>query len=255
MLGIPAAIALLGPLRRRRLRGTLLVGLLAVGTVLAVVTSQGRGAILATFAALFAYVGLSVVSKRLIPTLGGLVVGCAIAFLVITLVSGSASSGELSRYSTITPGNVLSTASSSRGFSIAEAPKYAVEYPFGAGLGSVGPASGVGRQVQNFDGETQFTYLILEVGIVGLVVLCAFHIRLLLLSMRRIRKFVDPEIRAMLAALAAPLFGILALYFGGPTTTSSPLAPYLWFVAGTLAYWFFAGLREERERRRAQTLS
>src|SRR6202035_1681947 len=71
MLGIPGAIALLGPLRRRW-RGALLIGILAAGTVLAIVTSEGRGAILAAFAAAFAYVGLSVVSKRLIPTLGGL---------------------------------------------------------------------------------------------------------------------------------------------------------------------------------------
>lgn len=249
MLGIPAAIALLGALRRRW-RSALLMGILAVGIVLAVATSEGRGAILASFAALFAYVGLSVVSRRLLPTLGGLVAGGLVTFLVISLISGSASSGAFNRYSTITPGNVVSTAQSSRGFSISDVPKYAVEYPLGAGLGSTGPASGVGRQVAGLDGETEFTYLILEVGVIGFLAVLGFHLRLLAWCVRRIRKFADPELRALLAALAAPLFGILALYYGGPTTTSSPLAPYLWFVAGTLVYWFTSGVATERRQAR-----
>lgn len=247
MLGLPAALALLGPLRRRRWRETAVLGVLAAGAVLAVATSAGRGAVLASFAAILVYVGLSVVSKRLIPTLGALVAGGLITFLLISLLASGGMSGAFSRYSTIAPNKVLGTASSSRGFSIAEIPTYSVDFPFGAGLGSTGPASGFDRQVANLDGETEFTYLITEVGVIGLLVVLGFHLKLLAWSVRRIRKFYDPNMRALLAALAAPLFGLIALWYGGPTTTGSPLAPYLWFVAGTLVYWFTTGVRQERQ--------
>ena len=63
------------------------------------------------------------------------------------------------------------------------------------------------------------------------------HIQLLRLAFTRIRKLVDRELRAFLAAIAAPLIGILALYFGGAPLSGSPSAPYFWFVAGTLAFW------------------
>lgn len=249
MLGVAAAIALLGPLRRRRRWGeTLLIAILAAGTVLAVVTSDGRGALVASFVALFAYVGLSVVSKRLIPTLGGLVAGALVTVLVISLLSSHGSSGALGRYSTITPTKIFSTYGSAKGFTLSEIPKYAQQYPLGAGLGSTGPASGIGRTTSGLDGENEFLFLITEVGILGLIVVVGFHIRLLILSMEKIRRFVDVEIRALLAALAAPLFGLFALYFAGPATTSSPEAPYFWFVGGTLIYWFTKGLRGERQR-------
>lgn len=248
MLGVAAAIALLGPLRRRKLRETLLIGILAVGTVLAVVTSDGRGAILASFAVLLAYVGLSVVSKRLIPTLGSLVVGGVVTLLVISLLSGNGSSGALSRYSTISPTKLSSTYGSSRGFALSLVPTYAVQFPLGAGLGSTGPSAGIGQQASSLDSETEFTYLLADVGVLGFILLLGFHGRLLVLSVRRIRQFFDPEMRALVAAIAAPLFGIFALYFAGPATTTSPQAPYLWFIAGTLVYWFTSGFRGERQR-------
>jgi hypothetical protein len=255
MLGVAAAIALLGPLRSRRWRGILLAGVLAAGTVLAVVTSDGRGALVASFAALFAYIGLSVVSKRLIPTLGGLVVAALVTVLVISFVSSHASNGTLSRYSTIAPTNLVGTYGRSRGFTLSLIPTYARRFPLGAGLGSTGPSSGVGKQSASLDGSTEFTYLLTDVGVLGFIVLLGFHLRMLVLSVRRIRQFLDPQMRALLAALAAPLFGIFALYFGGPATTSSPESPYLWFVAGTLVYWFTKGLRGERERDMIPALS
>lgn len=247
MLGVAAAIALLGPLRRRWWP-TLLAACLSIGTVLALVTSDGRGAVLAAFAAVVAYVFLSVVSKRLVPTLLGVLVGAGLTFAVVSIVASGAQQGALSRYSTISPSNVVSTESSSRGFSLADVPQYVVKYPLGAGLGSTGPASGVGRAVQDLDGETEFTFLLLEAGVMGFILVLGFHTRILVWCMQRIRRFNDPELRTMLAALAAPLFGIFALYFGGSATTTSPTAPYLWFVSGILVYWFTEALQRESHR-------
>ena len=74
----------------------------------------------------------------------------------------------------------------------------------------------------------------------GLLLLVGFTIRLLVLGLTRLRRIADPELRTLLAGIISPLFGILALYVGGPATTSSPLAPYLWFVAGIMAYWLIS---------------
>ena len=70
-----------------------------------------------------------------------------------------------------------------------------------------------------------------------LLLITAFTLRLLMLALTRLRSVADPELRTLLAGVVSPLFGILALYVGGSATTASPLAPYLWFTAGLMAYW------------------
>lgn len=40
--------------------------------------------------------------------------------------------------------------------------------------------------------------------------------------------------------LAAPLFGLVAAGFAGPTTIAVPYGPFLWLVAGVLSYWLIA---------------
>lgn len=246
ILGLAAALALLGPLRRRW-RTTAFVAVMSIGIVLAIVTSEGRGVVLAAAATLIAYIVLTVVTRRLVPTLMGVLVGGAVAFLVVSTISGGAASGAFSRYTTISPNKILGTEQQSRGFSLDKIPGYAVKYPLGAGLGATGPAAGVGAAPSGLDGETEFTFMLTDVGILGLAVLLYFHVRILAMC-ARIRKFADGELRALLAALGAPLFGILALYFGGAATSTSPLAPYLWFVSGTMVYWFTTGLANQRLR-------
>jgi hypothetical protein len=53
--------------------------------------------------------------------------------------------------------------------------------------------------------------------------------------------------RLYLAALAAPLAGLIAQGFAGPTTASVPAAPYFWLVAGLLSYWLAVRRDEESE--------
>ncbi len=63
-------------------------------------------------------------------------------------------------------------------------PTYMVNYPLGAGLGTVGPAStalGSGGN-HTLDAESEPTYLLIELGIPGLVVLLAFQLRVIKLS-------------------------------------------------------------------------
>jgi hypothetical protein len=71
----------------------------------------------------------------------------------------------------------------------------------------------------------------------------ALNLRLMALALTRIRRIHDPTVRLHLAALAAPLFGLVAAGFAGVTTASVPPAPYFWFVAGVLSYWLVTRLR------------
>jgi hypothetical protein len=80
-------------------------------------------------------------------------------------------------------------------------------------------------------------FLVIELGIAGLLVLLLLNLRLLGLVLTRLRRVPDPELRLLLAALAAPLFGLLASWIVGVATATSPGSPYFWFVAGTLVYW------------------
>ena len=235
MLALPAALTLLALTRGTRYR--LLAAPAAIGVALAVITSQGRGAVIATVVTLLGFAALSIVSsKRIGPTLVGISLAGVVAFGVTSTLSGG-SSGSAFRYESIAPSKVVGTAEQDRGHSYKVIGKYIAEYPLGAGLGSVGPASAVYAARRNLNGETQFTYLLVEGGIAALLVTLGLHIQLLRLAFTRIRKLVDRELRAFLAAVAAPLIGILALYFGGAPLSGSPSAPYFWFAAGTLAFW------------------
>lgn len=242
VLGIPGGIALI-TLARRRPKHALVALALSAGAVLAVVTSQGRGVVVAGFVMVLAYAGLSVTARRLIPTLTGIVIGGLLTMFVISALSDDGSS-RFERYQSISPNKLLSTTQTDRGQALSVVPTYIGRYPLGYGLGTGGPATGFGgAQRVGLSAESQFAFLIIEIGVVGFLVLVGFTIRLALLALTRIRSVLDPELRTLLAAAVAPIFGIMALYVSGPATTGSPLAPYFWFIAGTMSYWLLTARR------------
>ena len=237
VLAIPGAIALISSAWRRPRYAAIGIAL-SLGVVLAVATCQGRGVVVAGFVMVFAYALLSITSKRLVPTLAGIAVGAIVVVLVLSAVSHDSGSVTFARYDSIAPGKLVSTTQENRGGALSIVPGYMRDYPFGHGLGTTGPASGVGGVQRNgLNGESEFAFLVLDVGIPGLLLITAFTLRLLMLALTRLRRIADPELRTLLAGVVSPLFGIVALYVGGSATTSSPLAPYLWFTAGLMAYW------------------
>ena len=134
---------------------------------------------------------------------------------------------------------VTSTVSYKRG-SLSNLPSLVERFPLGAGFGSAGPASstpGAPVGARALDAENQFNFLIIETGIPGLLVLLAFHLGAVLRSVATVRRQRDPEVRLLLAGIAAPLVALLVMWFGAPVSTSSPTAPFLFFAAGVLAYW------------------
>lgn len=242
LLTLPSALALVGLMGRRR--ETIAAIPLLVGIALAVITSQGRAVYIGAVVALLGYVLLTVTSRRLVPTLASIAVLALVVGLTTSVLDRDAGSeGAFTRFETITPGRVLETAREDRGGSLSVLPDYVAAYPLGAGLGTVGPGSRFGRELRGFNGETELHFLLVELGIVGAAVFLAFLLRLLQVSFTRIRRLGDPELRLLLAGLAAPLLALVAIFFSAAPTSGSPGGPYLWGVAGILLFWLRPAVR------------
>jgi hypothetical protein len=241
------ALASLYPRREYRLFALLM----AAGATIAVVTSQGRGVLISSVIILIAFAVLTVTVRNRITSLIGLVLVVAVVALVAEAVLGSAGSAGV-RYQGLSPSSLLSTTDKARGRSFAAIPHNLVTYPFGAGLGTGGPASGSTSGASaltvngNVDTETEISFLVVETGIPGMLVLVGFTITLLVLGVRGCRREPDREARVLLAALLAPLAGLFVLFFTSAVTPSVPAGPYLWTVAGIFSYWFVTLPAERR---------
>jgi hypothetical protein len=238
MLAVPAAIALM--LLRRRPFMTVVSAALGGGVAVGVITSQARVAVVGAVIAGLAFAFLSSTARRLAPTAIGLGLALGLTMAALSFVTGDSDKAVFRKYDTITPDRVVQTSVSYRRDTLERIPEYAAKYPFGAGLGSGGPGAGfLGATVARpaLDAESEPTYLLIELGIAGLLALAAFNLRLFALALGRIRRLADPELRWLLAAIVAPLFALFATWIVGIATASTPGAAYFWFAAGVMAYW------------------
>jgi O-antigen ligase len=242
MLAIPALLALHAT---RSLPRPWMIVPLALGVTLALVTSQARSAIVGAVVSLVAYLFLTVRLRRLSRSALAFLVMAALAFgVVFMFASNSSNNDRFIRYETLAPGKIFDTLYDYRYYSFGLFPEYFGDYPLGAGLGSAGPAVAlaVGGEppiVGSLDAENQFNYLVIELGIPGLMLFFTFSVWLVFLTVFRIRKVRPPDVALMVAAVAAPLFALLASWIGFQVTAKTATAPYLWFAAGVLAYWLF----------------
>jgi hypothetical protein len=251
MLALPAALALLALGRRRALR--LLALALALGAILGVATSQARFAVLGSVCALVAFVLLAISSRKVTRALVAVAVGAALSYVVISTLASSAERGAFDRYASIAPNRAAQTAYDYRKDTLARVPDYALQRPLGAGLGSSGPgssATGGATAGVSLDAESEPTYLLIETGVPGLVVMLGLMLCLLVLALREIRRLPDDAVRLLLAGIAAPLFAIFATGAGGITTAATPTSPYFWFAAGIFAWWLYPDARRPVERER-----
>jgi len=236
VLGLPALIALMvaqGGWRR--------VWLLppAIGLVLAIATSGTRAAIVTAVVTGLCFALIAAASRNALRATAGLAAAAILVYGAFNYLGPGNTTAK--RAQSIAPTKVVTTFSTERASSVAKFGEYATNYPLGLGVGTVGPAAGALNDgpiaTQALNSETQWNFLILEVGIAGLGLLLAINLRLIALALTRIRRIADDTMRLALAALAAPLFGLVLQGFAGPTTVSVPAAPYFWFVAGVLSYW------------------
>jgi hypothetical protein len=235
-IALPGGLALL--LSQRSTRNKLVIGGLIVLAGLGPITSQSRSAMLTTVVALLVFAALVSLSQQFKRVLTGLAVMAVIATAAVFIVSSTSDSDPFYRYQSIGPTRVFDTTVESRSGTFSLIPEYLAQYPFGAGIGSVGPAYGqFGKPKYALNGESQFTFLIVEVGIPGLLLFLTFQAYLLTTAVRRVRRVVDPEAQMLLAGVVAPLFGFVVNWIVGINTTSSPNAPYLWFATGIISFW------------------
>ncbi len=245
MLALPGGLALTALVRRRTTRA-LLYAALTGGAVFAVLTSAQRTSVVSAAVGACAF-GLVVSSRRRARRL--LVRFATVALVTggIVLVLSTGSSGAFYRYSDIAPTRLFSTALDAKGGTLALVPGYAADFPLGAGIGSVGPAVSLGDQAlpsRPLNGDSEATYLLVELGVAGFLVLLGFYFRLLIGAWRRVRRLVDDELRLLLGALVAALVALLVSGLAGAATSNTPGGPFFWFAAGTLAFWLFRLTRQ-----------
>jgi hypothetical protein len=239
-LAAPGALAFLWWTRRRRRVEFLLAMALLAGVGLAIAVSASRLAVIEGAAGMFALGVLAVVStRRTEHAIAMAAAGAAIIGLAWLGLSQS-SAGIFDRYRSITPNHFIKTAYDYRKDSLKQVPTYARDFPFGAGLGSVGPAAGSNPGTaggKGANGETEFTFLMVELGIGGLLVLLLMHLLVLRRALGRVHRLPAANTRLFVAALGASVFGLFVGWLAGPTTANSPGAPFLWLALGALAYW------------------
>jgi hypothetical protein len=242
--GVVAAMALPGALaivvaggKSRRYIPALAVGLVLAAVGLA--TSQSRTAVVAAAVAVIAFLLLTANSRRgLVAIAVTTILGLITYFGVTTLFGGVTNSPN--RYSSIVPSKVVSTTVAYREGTIALVPTYIVDYPLGDGVGSNGPAGGSsvgGSDKSGLDAESEPTFLILELGLPGLVVMYT----LMFLGIKMgvgLRRVGDRRLQIVLAALSAVFIALCAIGYVGIDTANSPEAPFIWLTLGTLAYWY-----------------
>ncbi len=233
---LPGGIALLMTYRRRRSL-MLLIVLGLVGAAVGVVASESRSSLITAIVALVAMLGLMAIGGQAKRALLALCLVVAMAGAAVIAIGGYHSTAFY-RYSSIAPDKAAATIYSSRSATWALTLDYAREIPFGAGLGTVGPAAGkAGGVVTKYDAESQFTFLIVELGVPGLLLFLGFQAALCTTVVKGLRRERERQTVILMAGLAAPLFGFAVNWFIGVNTTSSPNAPYLWLAAGVIAWW------------------
>lgn len=233
-LALPALVVLVF-VGRGRARWSMVP--LSIGVGLAVATSGSRGALVLVFVTLVIFGLTAAVSKNALRAVVGIALG--VALIYAAFVQLGPGNGSTQRAKSIAPSRALSTFQTERGHSVAAFGGLASGHPLGVGLGVSGPAAGfratAGTTVYNT--ETQWNFLVVETGVAGLIIYVALLLRLAWLAFTRIRRVADSALRLQLAALAAPIVAMLFSGFSGSTSASVPTAPFLWFVAGMLAYW------------------
>jgi hypothetical protein len=219
---------------------------LSVGVGLAIATSGSRAALVTVFVTVVAFGLISAASKNALRAVVGLALCGTLVFVVFQHLGPD--NAATRRAHSVAPSKAVGTFTTERGGSVTKFAGLAKAHPLGAGVGSSGPAAGFDHSapVAGFDSETEWNFLVVEVGLVGVGIYLLLNIKLMLLALTRIRHIGDAALRLKLAALAAPLFGLLVASFAGPTTATVPTAPYLWLVAGILSYWLMTAYQKGR---------
>jgi hypothetical protein len=238
-IALPFCLALLSISRRRRW----IAIVLCLGALLAIITGLGRTQLIGAGIGVVAFTAWAGIAggRRMTRPLAALLAVAALgipagAFLVSTLHSGT-----FKRYESI---NLTSSSTDvHKEGALALIPHDIAASPLGYGLGSVGPAAGIGgRNTQLLEGhtltsETQFNFIVNEDGAPGLVAWVALSAFMIAFVTRGMRKVRDSDMALVLAGTLAPFIGLFFESTTAAFTTSTAAGPYFWFAIGVAAYW------------------
>ena len=252
-MALPCALALVvaGGIARRY---TPVIGAGAVLAVVGLATSQSRTAVVTTAIAVVVFLLLTVTSRRGLVAVVITIIFALVTYGGVTTFFGGVTTSA-NRYGSIAPTKVISTTVGYRQSTLALIPTYIADYPLGAGIGEKGPAgaSGVGGRIVNtLDAESEPTFLILELGVPGLVAMLALVIGGITMGIG-LRRVDDRRLQCLLAAVTAVLVALCASWVVGVDTANSPTSPFIWLALGTLAYWH-SEMRRARIKKRSGRL-
>ncbi len=230
-----------------RLRYQLLAVALAIGATVAILTSQGRGAVVCAVITVIAFALMTATSRKRTATVMGIAVAGLVCYAVISSVVTDQGASSF-RYKGLDPASLIQTTNASRkGFVTDTVWNTIRHYPLGAGLAVAGPAAGQpgGSPLTNtLNAESEFSFMALEGGVPGLLLIVGFTLTIAYFGFTRIRREPDPDARLLLAAIVAPAVGMLALYYPSPITATVPTGPYLWTAGGIVSFWLITRQRE-----------
>jgi len=131
-----------------------------------------------------------------------------------------------------------------RGYHFRYLPYIMKQFPLGAGLGRVGPATSKFYWELHEDqlrggpgalsGENYFLAMVSETGIPGLLVILFFYLAILLKGIRIHKGLKDKELQWVSAGILAVLISVFVEWFGASPLLTTPLNLYFWFLAGVL---------------------
>lgn len=240
VIALPASLALLATMRRRKW----IAVVFCLGAMVSVATGLGRLQVVGAVLAVLGYAALSSsAGRRIGRPLTALLAILALALPLGALFISAVGEGVFSRYSSISPSKVASTSTGYKEASLKQIPKDIASAPFGFGLATAGAAGGFGGKVtEELEGhgvsaETQYNFVVDELGLPGLIVYTFFLLRLVTLAFRRLRFVTDLELQIDLMGVFAPLIAFVFMGIDGPVMSSAASGPYFWFAGGIAAYW------------------
>lgn len=240
-IALPGLLMLLATARPHR---RWVFALLCLGALLGVAVSLSRTDVVGAVVIVVSFTVLSLsAGHRVAGPLAAIVVTGAIALPLVSVLTSTEGSAIFTRYASIRPESAGSSTTGYKAVSLGQIPKAIAADPFGFGLGTAGPASTFGGHTKvkleghGFSSETEYNYLVNELGAPGLIFWGAFTLMLAMLVLRGLPRVEDPDVRIALAAVFSVLAGLTVEGFAGAYTAGSAGGPYFWFAAGIGAYW------------------
>ncbi|HME02542.1 MAG TPA: hypothetical protein VKG38_05865 [Solirubrobacteraceae bacterium] len=241
VIALPCMLALLATARPRR---RWIYALLALLAALGIGVSLSRTSVIGAVVTLVAFAALSFsLGSRVARPLVAMLVLLALAIPLASVVTSTEGTAIFSRYSSIAGSQAASSATGDKSATLSQLGVDVANDPFGFGLGVSGAASSFGGHTSvrleghGFSSETEFNFLMNEIGLPGLLLWLAFLIYLGTLVLRRLSLIKDLEVRLELAALFSVLAGLFIEGFAGAFTAGTAGGPYFWLTAGIAAYW------------------